>query len=363
MKQMKWLTKNPANTKITRLTVFMALLIFVFVGCNVDNDNPRSPKLSITTVVAGLAGPMGIATDSHGNIWVSESGTDKPDAKGDTHNDNGKVIVITPSGKKVDAITHLSSYANVHSQQLQGTVHILLDKDKGMLYVLSGDYLYRADISHFKPGDQPIDARTLPREDIASVISKIPSKNNPEHDSHPYNLTIGPDGDLYIADAGANAIVRRKGVNEYSIFAEIPLLPNPSKIGGPTIQPVPTSIWYYKNNFYVTTLTGFPFLPRQSIIYKISTSGQVSVFQKGFTMIVDQSGSDFDNHVIVQYASSFNLKTEYAPNSGTLVWDNETSHKILADSLNQPTSITQVNKHTWYVTSLGDGSVLKVSYK
>lgn len=359
---MKWLTKSSASIKITWLGISMALL-FVFAGCRKIDEILSPPKLKITTVATGLAGPMGIETGSHGNIWVSESGTDIPDAKGNTHNDNGKVIVITPFGKKYDAIIHLSSYANVHSHELQGTVHIL--RDGKTLYVLSGDYLYRADISHFKPGDKPIDASTLPHEDIASVISKIPSANNPDGDSHPYNLTIGPDGDLYLTDAGANAIIHRKGVNQYSIFAEIPAIPNPSfpGLGGPTVQSVPTSISYHGNNFYVTTLTGFPFPAGQAIIYKVSMSGKVSVYQKGFTMLVDQAGGAFFNDIVVQHASSFNPASGFAPNTGSLLWVNRQGSKLLADGLNQPVGIKQVNDHTWYVTSLGDGSVLKVSYE
>ena len=336
-----------------------AALLFLFAGCKKGN---QTPKLTITTVASGLAGPMGIETDSYGNVWVSEGGTDTLDAKGNSHNDDGKVILITPGGRQYDAIVNLASYKNVHSGELQGTVHIL--RDGGTMYVLSGDYLYKADISRFRAGDKPIDASTIPSEDIAGVISQIPSPNNPEQDSHPYNLTIGPDGHLYITDAGANAILRRNGVNDYSILAEIPALANPSfpGLGGPTVQPVPTSIRYDGSNFLVTTLTGFPFPSGQAIIYKVSLSGNVSIYQKGFTMLVDQAAGNYPNHIVVQYASAFNPATGYEPNSGSLMWVNGSTTQLLAGGLNQPVSIKQANDYTWYVTSLGNGSVLKVTY-
>ncbi|MEO8821722.1 MAG: ScyD/ScyE family protein, partial [Ginsengibacter sp.] len=215
---MKFSKRNPSGERFAWMVACAALLLFA--GCKKGNE---TPKLTVTTVASGLAGPMGVEADSRGNLWVSESGTFNPngDGKTGTHNDDGKVVLITPNGRIYDAITNLESYANVHSGELQGTVHILLDGK--ILYVLSGDHLYSADVSHFKAGDKPLDARTLPSEDIASVISQIPSSNNPEKDSHPYNLIKGPDGDLYIADAGANAIVRRRGPNSYSIFAELPL--------------------------------------------------------------------------------------------------------------------------------------------
>src|SRR5699024_6515518 len=126
--------------------------------------------------------------------------------------------------------------------------------------------------SNFGPGDPPMDANDLPSEDIASVISAISSPNNPEHDSHPYNLTKGPAGDLYITDAGANAVVHRVSVGNYSILAELPLMTNPAfpGLGGPTVQPVPTSILFDGTDFLVTTLTGFPFPSGSAVIYKVS---------------------------------------------------------------------------------------------
>lgn len=360
---MKCFTKIPAGTKMSWLMLCAAFL-FAFTGCKKGNE---TPQLSITTVATGLQGPMGIDVDRWGNIWVSESGTDikSTDPKANTHKDDGKVVVITPNGKQYDAVTNLESYMNVHSDELQGTVHILLDGK--VLYILSGDHLYRANISQWKPGDKPLDARNIPSEDIAAVISQIPSQNNPEMDSHPYNLTKGPDGDLYITDAGANAIVHRRGPNSYSILAEIPALPNPlfnngSGLGGPTVQAVPTSIKFDGRDFLVTTLTGFPFPSGQAIIYRVSLSGNVSIYQKGFTMLVDQAEGYFSNHIAVQYASSFTLPSGYTPNSGSLLWVNGQTSKVLADGLNQPVGIKQVNSSTWYVTSLGDGSVLKVSY-
>lgn len=342
------------------LFIMSASIALAFTGCKKEN---RVPVLSVTTIATGLHGPMGVETDSNGNLWVSEGGTDTADANGDTHNNDGKVVVITPSGSQSDAIINLSSYANVHSDELQGTVHLL--RDDGTLYVLSGDYLYIADISHFKPGDTPIDANTLPKEDIGSVISQIPSSNNPEHDSHPYNLTKGPDGDLYIADAGANAIVHRKGPNNYSILAELPLIANPAfpGLGGPTVQPVPTSISYDGNDFLVTTLTGFPFPQGQANIYKVSASGDVSVYQSGFTMLVDQARGNDGKHLVVQYASSFSPASGYAPNSGSLIWaDGQTQTPLTTEGINQPSSIKQINNYTWYVTSVADGSIIKVVY-
>lgn len=357
---MKGLQRNLVSVKICCLAACLALLL-VFDGCKKGNEIP--PTLSVTTVASGLAGPMGIESDPSGNIWVTEGGTDTANAEGNTHNDNGKVKVITPKGDKYDAIINLSSFANVHSNELQGTTHLLLDG--ATLYILSGDYLYTVDVSHFKPGDTPIDAKSLSFEDVGAAISSIPSANNPDKDSHPYNLTKGPDGDLYIADAGANAIIHRTSANNFTVLASFPPIANPlfPGLGGPTVQPVPTSIRYDGTNFLVTILTGFPFPPGIANVYKVSLSGAISVFQSGFTALVDQAQGVSNNHLFVMHADSFNPATGFAMNTGSVVYADGTTTKVLVDKLNQPVGIKQINDHTWYVTCLGDGSVLKVTYE
>lgn len=360
---MKTSKTYPDAPKIMAL-IFFTLLLFLFVGCSEDDDDiVQPPKLEIRTVASGLVGLMGIETDAQGNLWVTENGTNIPDADNDTHNNNGKVILITPDGQKYDAIVNLESYTNAHSGELQGTVNILRDGD--ILNVLSGDHLYRADVSNFKAGDTPLDAGSLPSEDIFAVISQLPAGSNPDHDSHPYNLAKGPDGDLYIADAGANLIIHRKGANDYAILAEIPATPNPlfPGMGGPTVQSVPTAIFYDGDDFLVTSLTGFPFPDGEAVIYKVSLSGEVSVYQTGFTMLVDIVEGMDSNHLVVQYATSFNPGSGFESNSGSLLWANGSTTTILAEGLNQPAGIKQVDDHTWYVTAMGDGEVLKVTYE
>lgn len=359
---MKTFKRYATAPKLITLISFLIFLLF-FAGCSDDDDNIEAlPKLEIKTVASGLAGVMGIETDAQGNLWVTESGTNIPDANNDTHNNNGKVILITPDGQKYDAIVHLESYTNAHSGELQGTVHLM--RDGNILNVLSGNHLYRADVSNFKPGDSPLDAASLPSENIFAVISQLPAASNPDHDSHPYNLTKGSDGDLYIVDAGANLIIHRKDVNDYSILAELPATPNPlfPGLGGPTVQSVPTSILFDGEAFLVTSLTGFPFPKEEAVIYKVSLAGVVSVYQSGFTMLVDIAKGKGSNHLVVQHAASFDPASGFAANSGSLVWVNGTTKTLLAEGLNQPAGIKQVADRTWYVTALGAGEILKVTY-
>lgn len=347
---MKSLKKQQALLKKGSFILSWVLLILFLPGCQKHYDNP-TPK--VTTVATGLMGPMGIETDWHGNVWIAETGTAMDDGK----------IVVVPSPKwgnqksqtVYDAIINLSSIHNAQSGEVEGPSHLLFDN--GMLYILAGDYLYKANVSSFKPGDKPIDATTLSREDIGTYVrsQNIVTPN----DSHPYDLVKGPDGSLYITDAGANAIIKRTPKGDYSIFAKFPDIKNPLP-GPPFMQSVPTGIIFDGHNFLVSTLTGYPFAANQAVIYQVSLLGKVSVYAKGFTTLVGIAQGNSYGHVVLHYGDFTN---DFVPNSGSLAFANANSTTIIADGLNMPSGLKQIDQQSWYVTSLPEGTLLKVTYK
>lgn len=329
------------------------LMILFIAGCR---KLPDLPSAKVTTIASGLQTPMGLETDWKGNIWVAEQGT---------ANNDGKVVLVVPgaseSGKETttmcDAIINLSSIINPLSGEPEGPANMLFDN--GTLYILAGEYLYTADVSSFKPGDAPIDANTLPYEDIGTWVraQNIVTPN----DSHPYNLIKGPDGKLYIVDAGANAIIKREAGGNYSVFAKFPDMPNPTPVGPPFIQSVPTGIIFDAGNFLVSTLTGFPFLQDQAVIYRVSTSGDVSVYKKGLTTLTGITRGNFLGNAVLHFGS-FGA-TGFEPNTGSLLLTNGLKTQAIAEGLNMPAGIKQINPQSWYVTSLADGTLLEVSYR
>jgi hypothetical protein len=330
----------PIKTGTFALAIF---ILAMFSSCKKESHNPQF-KLSV--IASRLENPLGLETDAAGNIWVSQAET--------MHND-GKVVLIAPDGRLYDAVVKLSAFVNAHSGQPQGTSHLLLDGQ--MLYILSGDYLYKVDISKFKPGGASIDASNLPVEDIGTFIRSY--YGDKTHDTHPYNLIKGPDGDIYIADAGANAIIHRKSEGNYTILAEIPGFANPTS-GPPQVEAVPTGLHFEGTNLMVTTLTGFPFLKGKAAVYKVSPEGKVSVYQPGFTTLVDIAGASPYGYLLLQHGS-FGA-TGFDANTGSLILADGSTTKVLANSLNMPAAIKQINSSTWYITSLGDGTVLKATY-
>jgi hypothetical protein len=178
-------------------------------------DEAKPPKVTAKEFASGLTAPLGLAIDSKGQIWVTEAGTG---IKSD-----GRVSVITPSGKVHPVITGLPP-PSARKELRPASNHLVYHE--GVLYILNGvdGKLYQADVTSFKPGDPPISVAELASEDIAKFVLDYKFEVDTEF-SNIYNLTFGPDGALYIADAGANAIIRCSKTGQLSVFAAIPGFP------------------------------------------------------------------------------------------------------------------------------------------
>jgi hypothetical protein len=343
---MKPLLQKTNQVAITFLFSLCIAALLLTAGCAKPND---PPTLTITTLASGFVAPIGLETDKYGRVWVAEMGTGKGD---------GKVSVIAHNGQKYDAIINFESVI-VGPGEIDGPSHLLFND--GLLYILGAKgKMYKANVSLFKPGNTPISAATLALEDIGAFVLAYPFVNN-THETHPYGIASGPEGAIYITDAAANAVLKRTKSGALSVVAEVPGIANPLPFGPPFVQSVPTGVIYDRGNLLVTTLLGFPFPSQKAIIYKISPSGNVSVFQQGFTSLVDIVKGGYNGHLVLEHGVFGTMG--FTPNTGKLVWANGTTATELAAGLNLPAGVTQANSHTWYVTSLGDGSVLRVSYK
>ena len=320
----------------------------LLTGCQ-DHLSP-SPAPSTITLATGLLAPLGVEADATGRVWVAEAGTAK---------DDGRVSLLN-NGTVTPAITGFES--RIYLGDVDGISHLLAAD--GLLYILhSNGKLYKADVASYKIGDTPLLASNLPSEDIGSfVIAQTAAgvvTDNPDKHSHPYHMAVGPGGDLFIADAAANVIVRRaKGTGALSILANIPGIQNPTPVGPPFVQSVPTGVVFDGTNLLVSTLLGFPFPAGQAIVYEVTPAGVVSTYQQGFNSM---TGIDLSNVPIVLEYGTFG-QTGWAANTGRLVRANRPGTTVLATGLNKPTALKKITANSYFVVSLGDASLLKVTF-
>jgi hypothetical protein len=335
----------------SKSTILLLLVTLLMVAScrEIDQylDEVEPKKLQAKEFASGLLAPIGIAIDPKGHIWVAEAGTGKND---------GRVSIITPQGKVYPAITGFTSI--ISSEETPDGLNHLVYKD-GLLYILHGvdEKLYLADVSSFTPGDKPLSVSELDSEAIGKFVLDYQFEEDAE-DSNLYNLTFGPDGALYIVDAGANAIIRRAPSGKLSVFATFPNFKNPTPIGPPSINSVPTGIVYNGEKFLVTTLTGFPFPAGKASIYEVNLYGEVSLFQSGFSTLVDLTLGT-DNRPLVLQVAQFG-EQGFAPNTGKIIRSTSKQNTVLLEGLNFPTDIERSGLNSYYVASLAEGKILKV---
>ena len=337
--------------KIT-LTLLATFLV-IFTSCQhfddiIDDVEPTRPSTKV--IATGLSAPLGLVKGDHNRLWVSENGP------GDFA---GQVSMILPNGEVHTAITGFPSIISPLGTPV-GVNHMAYKN--GTLYILSevDGKLYMADVSKFKAGDSPMQASQLAAQDIKSFVLAHDFGAQDTGESNIYNLTFGPGGDLFIVDAAANAVIRRDaGTGDLSVFAFFPDIPNPTPVGPPTIDVVPTGIAWDGQRFLVTTLTGFPFLKGAASIYQLDKQGNISVYQEDFTSLVDID-LGLDKVPVVLQFSEFNLANGgFQPMHGRVIRATGSNQTILKDELNFPTALVLDGRKA-YVTSLADGTVTRI---
>jgi hypothetical protein len=108
--------------------------------------------------------------------------------------------------------------------------------------------------------------------------------------SNPWALTLSEDGNtLYVADASGDSLSRiDTSTGRISRFARFAPLPNVLPgVGGPTVDPVPTSVRLYGNQLLVSFLTGFPFIPGHARVLAVNPDGTTQPFIYGVTSVTD----------------------------------------------------------------------------
>jgi hypothetical protein len=210
--------------------------------------------------------------------------------------------------------------------------------------------LYFADINNWKPGDAPLNAADLPKQNISNFVLGLGKA-----ESNIYNLDFGVNGDLFICDAGGNCMVRRKvSDGSLSLFATFPNLSNGK-------DAVPTAIISDGSSFYVSGLSGFPFTAGSTNIYRVNAEGQVAIHASGFTALTDIEMTPNKELLALQFAS-FVLAPPpnggFQPFSGRIC---DEQNNTLLGGLMFPTSIVRgAGGNDYYVLSRALGTIDKV---
>ena len=333
------------NLNLLQITILF--LLFTVAGCT-DHEIPEPDTLTAEEFASNLITPFGVTKGEGDILWVTEVGTG---------NNDGRVSMITSDGTVHPAITGFNSVISEEEGLPDGLTHLKY-KD-GKLYIVQGvgGFLYIVDVSGFNPGDAPIQASTLTGENIGQFVLDYNFIIDTGM-SHLYNFTWGFDGDIFFTDAAANAIIRRKANGDLSVFTEFTQFPNPTAVGPPFVDFVPTGIAYDGTKFLVSSLSGFPFADGNASIYQVNQAGAASSFKSGYTMLTDIVLTPSNSPLVIQFAT-FSPATGFAPNSGKVSDVNSTT---LLESIMMPTDIERTDDKTYFMVSFGENKIYKLTY-
>lgn len=347
--------------KTLRSAVLMLLLI---LGFGLAFAQPQGEM-----VAQDLSAPMGLAIDDAGNVWVVDSGTGGDEEIMVIDNAAGapavgkfgstsRVIRIAPDGTQT-VVANLPSLLNGTEAEGGSRLAFL----NGQLYATSGIWK-----GPYEGDPRPLMGAVVRIGDDGQVTEVASTyafelANNPDPnilDSHPYGLSAGPDGMLYVADAGANAVLKIDPASgATTLVALMPgqpgPLPNPGRGGAMEMDPVPTAVAFdAAGNPLVSLLAGFPFVPGSSKVVSVAADGTLSDFATGLTMTTDMQRAPDGRLYAVQMA----VFTDQGPtpDSGRLVriGDDGSVTEVLT-GLSFPTAVAIAANGDVYLTVNGAG--------
>jgi len=267
-------------------------IILVLILMTMSSNLMAQP---FTIFASGFSNIIGISRDASGNLWVAEAGSGNGDSK---------VSMITPSATVYPVIIDLPSFMDTTSGETVGTWRAEMISSNTLMVVQgpgldtnAGSVMF-FDLSSFVPGTStPLTA--LDADSILHVFNWVMGQGFLESD--PYSAAFGSDGNIYIADAAANAIIKYDfGTQSYSVLDTFPGFPNPFG-PPPTVDYVPTRII---NNpaggFFMCNLGGF--FPSFGRIITVDETGNTAVTDSGLTALVDMQ---FDAATGDKYALEF----------------------------------------------------------
>lgn len=274
---------------------------------------------TVTVIATGLSNPRGLAFAPNGQLFVAEVGSggngscvpsaDSPVPR--CYGESGALTRIDPQGivSPVRVLTGLPSMASAAGGfTSSGPVDIEFQGMQAYVLIGWGGAPALRDGLGAKSNLFGTVVRALPDGSYRLVadIAANEIRSNPAGgllDTNPYGIDALP-GRLVVADAGANAVVGACAhPNCVASAATLAVLP-PTALGR---EPVPTAVKQGPDGWlYVGQLTGGPFFPAASTIYRLPPAGGTPLpYVSGLTAVVDIAFDASGTLYVLEFAQGF----------------------------------------------------------
>ncbi len=265
--------------------------------------------LTVTPIMSGLDNPRGLAFGPDGALYVVEGG------RGGT----GPCVVVMGAPECIGLTGAVSRLASLGQQQRIITGLPSLARTSGDEASGPSDISFRAGSAFVTLGlgTNPAQRALLPpygrflghlvrltldggRFDVADV-SAWEAAANPDGgavDSNPYGV-LALSGKEIVTDAGGNDLLQVDGSGAVSTIAVFP-----ARSSGRQTDSVPTAVTVGPDGaYYVSELSGAPFLPGAANIYRVVPGQTPTVFQRGLTDAIDLAFDSAGNLYVLEHSA------------------------------------------------------------
>jgi hypothetical protein len=357
-----------------------------------------------SVLTADLRAPLGITQSNLGNLLVSETGTTGtlhsgrlsivgrdgvrrtlldglPSATNDVNEASGPsgilirgrtLYVLIGIGDTIQVVTPGSPIrvgnpnpsSRIFSSILAIHLSANVERTAGGFSITTSDQQALANGEKLRLSTGGGDTMTI--EVVANfpdyIPNPLPGVPNNVRGSNPFDLDLIGD-QLFVTDGGRN-LVWKVNINTgtFSPLAEFAPIANPTPVGAPIVEAVPTGIREFKGQLFVTLFRGFPFPPGTSVVQQINpnTGAQAPLFT-GLRTAIDVLVSDDEpaSVLVLQHASGPLLPPFSGP--GSLTRLDAGGSNVVADCLARPTSMVRDERtNVIYITEYLTGRVVMV---
>jgi hypothetical protein len=337
-----------AHTKSKPMRKFTTVLaIAFFAGVLVMNAQ-------MTTVATGLTSPIGMCR-SNGMLFVAEAGTG---------NDDSKIVMIDSMGSIHTVVFGLPSSFDTAAHEVSGAWRPFIKNN--MLYVVVGGGPHPAagsvlmyDMSSMNLGT---DSVTI-ADTMNAILFSSWILSNGYSDSDPYSMTLEDDGEIYIADAGANAVFEADSAENIALTDSFPGIQNTFTPFPPVIDYVPTKIIDDGvGGYYVCNLTGFPFVPGIAQIAHIDSMDNVTTAYSGISVAVDMyMDSMTHDFYVLQYGVFDTMGNPQQGSASIIRIQPGGAMDTVASGFGPSAGMVSDSMGGFYVTEIMSGNVLHIA--
>jgi hypothetical protein len=200
---------------------------------------------------------------------------------------------------------------------------------------------------------------------LADFPPVTPDPNTRYRHQDPFGISLDPRNDfLYLAESGQNALYRiHTETGRTQVVTRFPPLPNPTKIGPPVIDSVPTATLVLGDQVLVTQLSGFPFLPGFGSVRAVNTVTRaidpwINWLNSAIDITYRVTAGGAYQFFVLGFSSSM---TATPPGPGQLWLYDSPVGRVVADQLISPVGMV-VDPQTGdiFISELGPGRITRV---